>query len=200
VLDGDTARRILVGLLVGAIDTTAPAVPRIIYVLASIRPCSRAPAPHDPMMTGWCWERCGCGRRQLFCSAARSRQSLSPAARYQAARWRRSLGRRCSTAASFRCRGSSIRRDRCSARTSAPGCTRARDAASTPSLPELVSRLRRHDIAAVGKPRFVGPFIDKLVVTVGGRHRDIPRHDHLSVAQDNVERARDVITALGVRC
>jgi hypothetical protein len=30
-----------------------------------------------------------------------------------------------------------------------------------------VSRLLRHDIAAVGKPRFVGPFVDELVVTIG---------------------------------
>jgi hypothetical protein len=33
-------------------------------------------------------------------------------------------------------------------------------------LPELVSRLLRHDIVAVGTPRFVGPFLDELVVTV----------------------------------
>jgi cytochrome P450 len=34
-------------------------------------------------------------------------------------------------------------------------------------LPELVSRLLRHNIAAVGKPRFVGPFVDELVITIG---------------------------------
>jgi len=33
-------------------------------------------------------------------------------------------------------------------------------------LPELVSRLLRHDITTVGKPRFVGPFVDELVVTI----------------------------------
>ena len=33
-------------------------------------------------------------------------------------------------------------------------------------LPELVSRLLVHDIAAVGQPRYVGPFIDELVVTI----------------------------------
>jgi hypothetical protein len=32
-------------------------------------------------------------------------------------------------------------------------------------LPELVSRLLRHDIVTVGKPRFVGPFVDELAVT-----------------------------------
>jgi hypothetical protein len=38
-------------------------------------------------------------------------------------------------------------------------------------LPELVSRLLRHDIAAVGKPRFVGPFLDELVVTLRRPHQ-----------------------------
>ena len=33
-------------------------------------------------------------------------------------------------------------------------------------LPELVARLLRHDIVAVGKPRFVGPFLDELTVTI----------------------------------
>jgi cytochrome P450 len=33
-------------------------------------------------------------------------------------------------------------------------------------LPELVSRLLAHDIADVGQPRYVGPFIDELVVTI----------------------------------
>jgi hypothetical protein len=33
-------------------------------------------------------------------------------------------------------------------------------------LPELVSRLLAHDIALVGQPRYVGPFIDELVVTI----------------------------------
>ena len=58
-LDGETARRILVGLLVGAIDTTAPTVPRIVCVLAS-NPALLARVRrdvHDPIkMTGWCWE------------------------------------------------------------------------------------------------------------------------------------------------
>ena len=58
-LDGETVRRILVGLLVGAIDTTAPTVPRIVYVLAS-DPALLARVRRDvddPMkMTGWCWE------------------------------------------------------------------------------------------------------------------------------------------------
>jgi cytochrome P450 len=32
-------------------------------------------------------------------------------------------------------------------------------------MPELVSRLIARGIASVGRPRFVGPFIDELVVT-----------------------------------
>ena len=47
------------GLLVGAIDTTAPTVPRIVYVLAS-DPALLARVRRDvddPIrMTGWCWE------------------------------------------------------------------------------------------------------------------------------------------------
>ena len=37
-------------------------------------------------------------------------------------------------------------------------------------LPELVSRLLRHEIVAVGKPRFVGPFLDELAVTIARPH------------------------------
>ena len=59
LLDAETVRRILVGLLVGAIDTTSPTVPRIVYVLAS-DPVLLARVERDvhdrQRMLGWCSE------------------------------------------------------------------------------------------------------------------------------------------------
>ena len=59
MLDAETARRILVGLLVGAIDTTSPTVPRIVYVLGS-DPALLAKVERDvhdrQRMLGWCSE------------------------------------------------------------------------------------------------------------------------------------------------
>jgi cytochrome P450 len=171
-LDGETARRILVGLLVGAIDTTAPTVPRIVYVLAS-DPALLARVRgdiDDPMkMTGWCWE----ALRMWSPGAVMFRRARAPialagrvipegckvAAFTQAAMFDRGvfpLPRRFDPARPLQyymnfggglhpCAGRGI---------------------NAVQLPELVSRLFRHDITAVGKPRFVGPFVDELVVTI----------------------------------
>jgi len=172
LLDGDTARRILVGLLVGAIDTTAPAVPRIVYVLAS-DPALLARVRRDiddPMkMTGWCWE----ALRMWSPAAVLFRRTLAPialagrtipegckvAAFTQAAMFDRGvfpLPRQFDPARplqSYMNFGAGLH----------PCAGRGVNAVQ---LPELVSRLLRHDIAAVGKPRFIGPFIDELVVTI----------------------------------
>jgi cytochrome P450 len=172
LLDGDTARRILVGLLVGAIDTTAPAVPRIVYVLAS-DPALLARVQRDiddPMkMTGWCWE----ALRMWSPAAVLFRRTLAPialagrtipegckvAAFTQAAMFDRGvfpLPRQFDPARPLQYYmnfGAGLH----------PCAGRGVNAVQ---LPELVSRLLRHDIAAVGKPRFVGPFIDELVVTI----------------------------------
>ena len=176
-LDGDTVRRILVGLLVGAIDTTAPTTARIVYVLAS-DPALLARVRRDvddPMrMTGWCWE----ALRMWSPTAVLFRRTSAPvtlagraipegckvAAFTHAAMFDRGVfpqPRQVDPARPLRaymhfggglhpCAGRDI---------------------NGVQLPELVSRLLRHDIIAVGKPRFVGPFLDELVVTIRRPHQ-----------------------------
>jgi cytochrome P450 len=171
-LDGETVRRILVGLLVGAIDTTAPTVPRIVYVLAS-DPALLARVRRDvddPMkMTGWCWE----ALRMWSPAPVVFRRTPAPAtlagraipegckvaAFTQAAMFDRGvfpLPRQFDPARplqSYMNFGGGLH----------PCAGRGINGVQ---LPELVSRLLRHDIVAVGTPRFVGPFLDELVVTV----------------------------------
>ena len=171
-IDGETARRILVGLLVGAIDTTAPTVPRIVYVLAS-DPALLARVRRDVddprKMTGWCWE----ALRMWSAAPVVFRRTPAPttlagraipadckvAAFTQAAMFDRGIFPRPRQLSSGRplqhymnfgaglhpCAGRDV---------------------NGVQLPELVSRLLKHDIAAIGKPRFVGPFLDELVVTI----------------------------------
>ncbi|MEP6915881.1 MAG: cytochrome P450, partial [Acidobacteriota bacterium] len=171
-LDAETARRILVGLLVGAIDTTAPTVPRIVYVLAS-DPALLARVRRDvddPIrMTGWCWE----ALRMWSPAPVLFRRTPAPtslagraipegckvAAFTQAAMFDPGVfplprqfdpGRPLESYMNF---GGGLHP--CAGR-----------GVNGVQLPELVSRLLRHDIVSVGTPRFVGPFLDELVVTI----------------------------------
>jgi cytochrome P450 len=147
-------------------------VPRIVYVLAS-DPALRARVRRDiddpKKMTGWCWEalRMWSPGAVMF---RRARATIALAGRVipegckvaaftQAAMFDRGvfpLPRRLDPARPLQyymnfggglhpCAGRGI---------------------NAVQLPELVSRLFRHDITAVGKPRFVGPFVDELVVTI----------------------------------
>jgi cytochrome P450 len=175
-LDAETARRILVGLLVGAIDTTAPTVARIVCVLAS-DPSLLARVRRDlddPVrMTGWCWE----ALRMWAPAPVVFRRT--PAAVTLAGR---SLPAGCKVAAFTQ----SAMFDR-----GAFPLPRQLDpvrplqhyllfggglhpcagrGVNGVQMPELVARLLRHDIAAVGPPRFVGPFLDELVVTIRRPH------------------------------
>lgn len=171
LIDAETVRRILVGLLVGAIDTTAPTVPRIVYTLAS-NPVLLARVRRDvddpAKMTGWCWEalRMWSPAPVLFrrtpapvtIAGRRIPQDCKVAAFTQAAMFDPGvfpLPRQWDPARPLQyymnfggglhpCAGRGV---------------------NAVQLPELVSRLLRHDIVTVGKPRFVGPFVDELAVT-----------------------------------
>jgi cytochrome P450 len=172
-LDDDAVRRILAGLLVGAIDTTAPTVPRIVHVLAS-DPAVLARVKRDlgdrMKMTGWCWE----ALRMWSSAPVLFRRTASPvtlagraipegckvAAFTQAAMFDRGIfpqprqldpARPLQNYMNF---GGGLH----------PCAGRGVNAVQ---LTELVSRLLAHEILDVGKPRFVGPFIDELVVTIG---------------------------------
>jgi cytochrome P450 len=170
-LDGETARCILVGLLVGAIDTTAPTVPRIVCVLAS-DPTLLAQVERDiddrQRMLGWCSEalRMWSSAPVLFRRSSRATtiggrtigEGFKVAAFTQAAMFDPSvfpLPTRLDPARSQRhylnfggglhpCAGRGV---------------------NDVQLPELVSRLVARGITSVGSPRFVGPFIDEFVVT-----------------------------------
>ena len=170
-LDAETVRRILVGLLVGSIDTTAPTVPRIVWVLAS-NPARLAEVERDvddeQRMLGWCSEalRMWSAAPVVFRRSSRAvtiggrtiGEGFKVAAFTQAAMFDRSvfpLPRRLDPARPRRgyinfggglhpCAGRGV---------------------NDVQLPELVSRLIARGIASVGRPRYVGPFIDELVVT-----------------------------------
>ena len=170
-LDNETARRILVGLLVGAIDTTAPTVPRIVHALASdpaLLARVRRDAGDPARMMGWCWEALRMWspapvvfRRTPAAVTLADRtvpEGCKVAAFTQAAMFDRGVfplprqydpGRPLQFYMNF---GGGLH----------PCAGRGVNAVQ---LPELVSRLLAHDIVAVGKPRFVGPFLDELVVT-----------------------------------
>jgi cytochrome P450 len=170
-LDAETVRRILVGLLVGSIDTTAPTVPRIVWVLAS-NPARLAEVERDvddpQRMLGWCSEalRMWSAAPVVFRRSSRAvtiggraiGAGFKVAAFTQAAMFDRSvfpLPRRLDPA-----------RPRSGYITFGGGlhpC--AGRGVNDVQLPELVSRLIARGIASVGRPRYVGPFIDELVVT-----------------------------------
>jgi len=172
LLDDDKVRRILVGLLVGAIDTTAPTVPRIVYVLASdpaLLARVRLDVDNPVKMMGWCWE----ALRQWSPAPVVFRRTPAPAALDG-----KTIPEGCKVAAFTQAamfdRGVfPLPREIDPARPLEyymnfggglhPCAGRGVNAVQ---LPELVSRLLVHDIAVVGQPRYVGPFIDELVVTI----------------------------------
>jgi len=174
-LDAETARRILVGLLVGAIDTTAPTVPRIVCVLASdpqLLARVRRDVDDPVKMTGWCWE----ALRMWAPAPVVFRRTPAPAAIAG-----RAIPEGCKVAA-FTQAAMFDRGVFPVPRRLDPDRPRqhymhfggglhpcAGRGVNGVQLPELVARLLAHDIAAVGAPRFVGPFLDELVVTFG-RH------------------------------
>jgi cytochrome P450 len=171
-LDSDKVRRILVGLLVGAIDTTAPSVPRIVYVLAS-NPGLLARVRrdvHDPTkMTGWCWE----ALRMWSPAPVLFRRTPAPVTLAG-----RAIPEGCKVAAftqaaMFDAGFFPLPRQLDPVRPlhyymnfggGLHPC--AGRGVNGVQLPELVSRLLTHEIVAVGKPRFIGPFLDELVVTI----------------------------------
>jgi cytochrome P450 len=169
--DAETVRRILSGLLVGAIDTTSPTVARIVCVLASdaalLERVNRD--VDDPArMLGWCSEalRMWPAAPVLFRRAARETTlagrtipegckvaAFTQAAMYDPAVFQNPMDldptRPPSRYLNF---GGGLHP--CAGR-----------GVNDVQLPALVTELVRRGIAAVGRPRFVGPFIDELVVT-----------------------------------
>ncbi len=171
-LDPEIARRILVGLLVGAIDTTAPTVPRIVCVLAS-DPALLAQVERDvddrQRMLGWCSEalRMWSSAPVVFRRSSRATtiggrvigEGFKVAAFTQAAMFDPSVFPRPRRLDPTRPRSHYINfgggLHPCAGR-----------GVNDVQLPELVSRLVARGITCVGRPRFVGPFIDELVVTL----------------------------------
>lgn len=171
LLDGETVRRILVGLLVGSIDTTSPTVPRIVSVLASdpevLKRVERDVDDHQRML-GWCSEalRMWSSAPVVFRHAARPTEiagraipeGAKVAAFTQAAMFDPGIFPRPTELDPARpqelyfnfggglhpCAGRGV---------------------NDVQLPELVARLIACGIESVAPVRFVGPFIDELVVT-----------------------------------
>jgi cytochrome P450 len=171
LLDPETARRILVGLLVGAIDTTAPTVPRIVWVLAS-DPALLARVERDvddrQRMLGWCSEalRMWSSAPVVFRRSSRAitiggraiGEGFKVAAFTQAAMFDPSV-----FPLPMRLDPARPRRNYINFGGGLHPC--AGRGVNDVQLPELVSRLVARGIASVGRPRYVGPFIDELVVT-----------------------------------
>jgi len=161
-----------VGLLVGAIDTTAPTVPRIVCVLAS-DPALLAQVERDvddrQRMLGWCSEalRMWSSAPVVFRRSSRATtiggrvigEGFKVAAFTQAAMFDPSVFPRPRRLDPTRPRSHYINfgggLHPCAGR-----------GVNDVQLPELVSRLVARGITCVGRPRFVGPFIDELVVTL----------------------------------
>lgn len=170
-LDGETVRRILVGLLVGAIDTTSPTLPRIVHVLAS-DPELLARVERDvgdpQRMRGWCsealrmWSSAPVLFRQAASATSIGGRSIAAGAKVAA----------FTQAAMF---DPGVFPDPGQLDPTRPArhyinyggglhpC--AGRGVNDVQLPELTAQLVARGIASVGRPRFVGPFIDELVVT-----------------------------------
>jgi cytochrome P450 len=171
MLDEETVRRILVGLLVGAIDTTSPTVPRIVYVLAS-DPVLLAKVERDVhdrhRMLGWCSEalRMWSSAPVLFRRAAQRTtiggraipEGCKVAAFTQAAMFDPSVFPNPSVLDPTR-----PQRHYLNFGGGLHPC--AGRGVNDVQLPELVTQLVARGIVSVGRPRFVGPFIDELLVT-----------------------------------
>lgn len=170
-LETETVRRLLVGLLVGAIDTTAPTVPRIVCVLAS-DPALLAQVERDvdnrERMLGWCSEalRMWSSAPVVFRRSSRATtlggraigEGFKVAAFTQAAMFDPSV-----FPMPMRLDPARPQRSYINFGGGLHPC--AGRGVNDVQLPELVSRLVARGIASVGRPRFVGPFIDELVVT-----------------------------------
>jgi cytochrome P450 len=169
--DDEAARRNLTGLLVGAIDTTSTTVPRIVYVLGS-DPALLARVERDvndrSRMLGWCsealrsWPSAPLLFRRTSQATVIGGRAIPPdtvvgaftqAAMHDPSAFPQSMDldptRPPSHYMNFGgglhpCAGRGI---------------------NDVQLPELVSQLVSRGIAHVAQPRFVGPFIDELVVT-----------------------------------
>jgi cytochrome P450/glutathione S-transferase len=170
-LDDDAVRRNLTGLLVGAIDTTSTTVPRIVYVLAS-DPALLARVERDvddrARMLGWCsealrsWPSAPLLFRRAPHGAVIGGRAIPPdsliGAFTQAAMHDPSVFPQpmdldpTRPPAHYINFGGGLHP--CAGR-----------GVNNVQLPELVALLVSRGIAHVGQPRFVGPFIDELVVT-----------------------------------
>lgn len=174
-LDDDGVRRNTAGLLVGAIDTTATAVGKVMRMACSNRRLLRRISRDldDPQrMYGWCNEllrfwthnpillRQADGDVSLGGKAVRDGSTVvafTQAAMFDPARFP-NPGRLDPTRPTslYRHFGGGLH----------PCAGRAINAVQ---IPELVARLIRRGIAGAARPRFEGPFIDELVVTFGDR-------------------------------
>ena len=169
-LDDDAVRRNLVGLLVGAIDTTSTTVPRIIYVLGG-EPKRLARVERDvddPLrMRGWCAE----ALRMWPSAPVLFRRASGPASLRGRAVRPGSLVAAFTQAAMFDPdvfpQPTELDPSRPQAHYFNFGgglhpC--AGRGINDVQLPELVARVVSRGIASVEPPRFVGPFLDELVV------------------------------------
>ena len=170
-IDDDAVRRIVTGLLVGAIDTTSPTVPRIVSVLASKPEILRRVEQDvgDPIrMAGWCaealrmWPTAPLLFRRAAPGATVVGRAVKPdsvvAAFTQAAMYDPAVFPEPMALDPTR-----PRRPYMNFGGGLHPC--AGRGVNDVQLPELVSQLVARGIASVGRPRFVGPFLDELVVT-----------------------------------
>ena len=169
-LDDDGVRRNLAGLLVGAIDTTSTTVPRIVAVLGSDRALlARVERDvHDrARMLGWCAE----ALRMWPNAPVLLRRTARPASIGGRTIASDSLVAAFTQAAMFdagvfpeptRLDPSRPRSHYMNFGGGLHPC--AGRAVNDVQLPELVAQLVARGIAAVERPRYVGPFLDELVV------------------------------------
>jgi cytochrome P450 len=173
-LDDDGVRRNVAGLLVGAIDTTATAVGKVVAIAAANRALlARIERDVDDRgrMAGWCRE-------------ALRQWTHNPVLLRRAAVATTLGGRAVPAGATVIAYTQAAMFD--AGRFTAPGqldpkrpaelyrhfggglhpC--AGRAVNDVQVPELVQRVVRRGIAAVGRPDYEGPFLDALVVTLRG--------------------------------
>jgi cytochrome P450 len=170
VLDDDTVRRNLAGLLVGAIDTTSVAVVGIVSVLAADRRLLarvRADADYPERMVGWCYE----ALRQRPQTALLIRRAVRPLTLGGKQVASGTLLAAFTQAAMFdpavfphpgRLDPSRSRNGYMHFGGGLHPCA-GRDINAV-QLPELVRLLVKCEIERAGPARFDGPFLDQLVV------------------------------------
>ena len=169
-LDDDGVRRNLAGLLVGAIDTTSTTVPRIVAVLGS-SPALLARVERDvadrARMLGWCSE----ALRMWPNAPVLLRRTTRPALLHGRTINTGSIVAAFTQAAMFDPAVFPQPRELDPSRPARnyinfggglhPCAGRAINDAQ---LPELVGQLVSRGIASVERPRYIGPFVDELVV------------------------------------